>query len=150
MSWHLLLILRYKTETALVEEKKKSCLMFAVSYCCVPASWDILEVPQQLSESRGQISQHRHKAPKPNGACVLGESTCRYLFECHFAEHIRILTWYGENFESHRLWIRLLPRLWWGGGILFILYIYILKRFEKGGFDMFALITILWTALKCK
>lgn len=61
-----------------------------------------------------------------------------------FAEHICLLTWY------RRLWIRLLPRLWWGKRMLFILYMYFLKRLEKGGFDRFALTTILWTAPKCK
>lgn len=38
MSRHLLLMLRYKTEIALVEERRKRWLVFAVSCCCVPAT----------------------------------------------------------------------------------------------------------------
>lgn len=149
MMWHLLLILRYNTEIAYIEERKKCCLMFAVSHCCLLPSWDILEVPS--SYLKAKCKYHNPDTRLQTKRCPSAQWT-----------HVQVFIWmpfrrarspshmvWGD-FEPHRLWIRLLPSLWRGGRILFILHMYSLKGFEKEGFDMFAFMPTFWTALKCK
>ena len=145
MSWHLLLILRYQTETALVEERKQCCLRFAACWLA-ETFW---KSPAATWQRSANITAHTQGSQAKRCPCARWTRVQVFIWmpfrRARSPSHL-----IQGDFESHGLWIRLLPRLWWGGGILFILYIFSLKRFEKGGFDMFALIMILWTALRCK
>lgn len=149
MSWYLLLILRFKTEIALVEERKKRCLTFAVSYCCVPASWDILEVPS--SYLKAKCKYHSTDTRLPNQtvpACSVNPCSGVYLNAISQST-------FAFSPDMGRLWVLHFELGCCQGcgkgeenswSCIYIPW----KGFEKGGFDMFALITILWTALKCK
>lgn len=133
MSWYLLLILRFKTEIALVEERKKRCLTFAVSYCCVPTSWDILEVPS--SYLKAKCKYHSTDTRLPNQtvpACSV--NPCSGVYLNAISQSTFAFSPDMGRLLSLALWIRLLPRLWQGGGKLLILYIYSLKRFWERRF----------------
>lgn len=113
MMWHLLLILRYKTEITCVEERKKCCLMFTVSHCCLSPSWDILEVPS--SYLKAKCKYHIPDTRLQTKRCLSAQWIHVQVFiwmpfwRAYLPSH---MAW--GDFEPHRLWIRLLPSLWQG------------------------------------
>lgn len=85
--------------------------------CCELPTWDILQVPSSFWKQSANITAQT--ADSQTKWCPCAGRVCAQVFtRMPFAQHI-LLTWY------RRLGIRLLPRLCWGGRMLFILYIYI-------------------------
>lgn len=85
--------------------------------CCELPTWDILEAPSSFWKQSANITAQTAGSQTKWCRCA-GWVHAQVFTRMSFAQHI-LLTWY------RRLWIRLLPRLWWGGRMLFILYIYI-------------------------